>query len=121
MQQDIHGQIRIEAAVVDDAGNRGAVMSDAVRVDYTCGNGSTIARPIPPPAANTAPPPPAPPTPKLPANAPDFRVTEVKAGEFSANFNAASPTNDMTFRWAITANGAGSAACRNTGPSAKRA
>jgi len=63
MQQDIHGQIRIEAAVVDDGGKRGAVMSDAVRVDYTCGSGTMIARPIPPPAANAAPPPPAPPTP----------------------------------------------------------
>jgi hypothetical protein len=112
MQQDIHGQIRIEAAVVDDGGKRGAVMSDAVRVDYTCGNGSTIARAIPPPAVNPAPPPPAPPTQNLPANAPGFRVTEVKAGEFSANFNAACPTNDMTFRWAIAANGAGSAVVR---------
>jgi hypothetical protein len=114
MQQDIHGQIRLEAAVVDDAGKRGAVMSDAVRADYTCGNGTTVARPIPPPTADPAPPPPAPTTQNLPANSAGFRVTAVKAGQFSANFDADCPTNDMAFRWELAANGSGTAVVRLT-------
>ena len=43
-----------------------------------------------------------------------FQVTGVKAAEHTENYTASCPTEDMAFRWALTANGPGTATIRFT-------
>jgi hypothetical protein len=112
MAADIHGVLRVEAGMVDASGKHGAALSDSVPADYTCGNGSTIASPIPPLSTSQSPAAPAPSTQNRPAASPGFQVMAVKAGNYTAKFKGSCPTNDMTFRWELTANGSGSAVVR---------
>lgn len=112
MTADIHGVLRVEAGMVDSSGKHGAALSDSVSADYTCGNGSAIARPIPPLSASQPAAPPASPTQNRPATSGAFQVTAVKVGDYTANFNGSCPTNDMAFRWELTANGGGTAVVR---------
>jgi hypothetical protein len=112
MRQDIHGEFRVEAAMVDASGKHGSVVSDTVRADYTCGNGSAIASPLPAGSASKADPVPTPSTQSGPTGNSAFQVTAVKIAGHTENFNGACPTNDMAFRWEVSANGSGAAVVR---------
>jgi len=127
---DIHGVLRVEAAMIDANGQSGVELSDSVPADYTCGNGSAIARVIPQlpaskPTLHPAPSRPAlPPAqrrpmtvpgafkPSRPATVPGFRVTEVKVSQYTSNFNGSCPTDDMLFRWTVSTDGPGSVLLR---------
>jgi hypothetical protein len=112
MSQDIHGEFRVDAAMVNASGKHGPVVSDAVRADYTCGNGSAVASPIAAGVTKPAAAAPAPSAQSRPAASAGFQVTAVKVGDYTATYNGSCPTNDMAFRWAVSANGAGSAVVR---------
>jgi hypothetical protein len=112
MTADIHGVLRVEAGMVEASGKHGAALSDSVPADYTCGNGSAIASPIPPLSVSQSTAAPASSTQSRPAATQAFQVTAVKVGDFTANYNGSCPTNDMAFRWELTANGSGSAVVR---------
>ena len=112
MSKDIHGEFRVDAAMVDSDGKHGPVVSDTVRADYTCGNGSAIASPLPAASASQAAPTPMPSKPSGQTGNPSFQVTAVKVASHTENFNGACPTNDMVFRWTIAANGRGSSVVR---------
>jgi hypothetical protein len=112
MSQDVHGDFRVDAAMVDASGKHGPVVSDAVRADYTCGNGSAIASPIAAVAMKPAAAEPVPATQSRPVASAGFQITAVKVGDYTADHNGSCPTNDMVFRWAVSANGAGSAVVR---------
>lgn len=112
MTADIHGALRVEAAMIDANGQRGAEVSDSVPADYTCGNGSAIASAIPPLAKTKPVAAPAASTQSRVAARPGFRVTAVKLGKYTANFNGSCPTDGMAFRWELTADGKGTAVVR---------
>ena len=112
MREDIHGEFRVDAAMVDARGKHGPVVSDTGRAVYTCGNGSAVASALPAASASPAVAAPAPPAPTGTSGSPAFRVTAVKAGAYTENYNGTCPTNDMVFRWDVSATGSGSAVVR---------
>jgi hypothetical protein len=58
IEKDIKGEFRLEAAMVGEGGKRGPVtLSNSVPANYTCGGGSSVARPIPDAAVAPATPP----------------------------------------------------------------
>ena len=114
MRQDIHGEFRVEAAIVGPDGKHGPVVSGAAPANYTCGGGSSVASPIAAGASSQTAQTPAQSAQGGAAGSPGFQVTAVKIPDHIEAFNGNCPTNDMVFRWEVTANGSGSAVVRFT-------
>ena len=106
MSQDIKGEFRVVAAMVGPGGKHGPAMSATAPANYTCGGGSAVASPVAAGAESQGT--------QIATEKPGFQVTAVKVVEYSEKFYGACPTNDMVFRWEVSASGSGKAVVRFT-------